>query len=156
MVIVRRTVTRSPERVQQEMERVFRSLVPTRPHVAHHASALWRPPIEVIETDDALVVTAEIAGMDEQALSVVVEGDVLSIRGERPDDREGERRQYREAGIAYGGFGADVYLPFPIDVDQAHAAYTMGFLRITLPKVAARTIVPRRPRISETPDEGTR
>ena len=144
MLIIRRTVQRDPERVQQEMEQVFRSLVPHRPHVAQRHNQRWRPPVVVYETEDALVVSAEIAGIDEQNLSVVIEHDVLSIRGERSDDRAGERRSYRETGIAYGPFGVDVYIPFSVDAESAEADYANGFLRIRLPRSSAITIVPRR------------
>jgi HSP20 family protein len=145
MLIIRRTVQRDPNRVQQEMEQVFRSLVPQRPHVAQRHNQRWRPPVEVYETEEALIVAAEIAGIDEQNLSVVIENDVLSIRGERLDDRKGERRSYRETGIAYGPFGVDVFIPFSVDAEMAVADYANGFLRIHLPRAIAKTIVPRRP-----------
>lgn len=145
MIIVRRSVTRNSERVQQEMEQVFRALMPARSRPTARPSGLWRPPLEVYETDRALVVYAEIAGMDERHLTIVVDGDILSIRGERPDNRQAEKRSYREAGISYGAFGADIYIPFPIDAEGSTADYSNGFLRIVLPKAAARTIIPRRP-----------
>jgi HSP20 family molecular chaperone IbpA len=47
-------------------------------------------------------------------------------------------------GIACGKFAADVYVPFPVDADRAEADYSNGMLRIRLPKVSARTIIPRR------------
>ncbi len=149
MLIIRRTVQRDPDRVQQEMEQLFRSMMPQRPHVAPRQNDRWRPPVEVYETEDALIVTSEIAGINERDLSVVIENDVLSIRGERLDDRGNERRSYREAGIAYGPFGLDVYLPFSVDADQAEADYANGFLRIRLPRLSVRTIVPRIPAIVE-------
>ena len=83
--------------------------------------------------------------MDERQVNVIVENDVLSIRGERNDHREGDRRSYREAGIAYGPFGVDVFIPFPVEADDAEADYANGFLRIRLPKSSVRTIVPKRP-----------
>jgi HSP20 family protein len=143
MIVVRRGVQRDPDRVQQEMEQVFRALMPTRPRVAARQSGLWRPPLEVYETETALVIYAEIAGLDEKLLNVVVDQDVLLIRGERLDQRVPEKRSYREAGISYGAFGADVYIPFPIEADESIAEYLNGFLRIVLPKSAPRTIVPR-------------
>src|SRR5712691_4579087 len=149
MIVVRRGVQRDPDRVQQEMEQVFRALMPARPRVAAQQSGLWRPPLEVYETDEALVIYAEIAGLDERQLNVVVDQDVLAIRGERPDRRPAEKRSYREAGIPYGTFGADVYIPFPIDADQTIAEYNNGFLRIVLPRSTPRTIVPRRPEQDE-------
>jgi HSP20 family protein len=144
MIVVRRGVQRDPDRVQQEMEQVFRALMPSRPRGAVRQSGLWRPPLEVFETDEALVIFAEIAGLDERQLSVVLDQDVLAIRGERPDPHPSEKRSYREAGIPYGAFGADVYVPCPIDADQTMAEYQNGFLRIVLPKLAPRTIYPRR------------
>lgn len=144
MLVIRRGVPCAPERVQQEMEQIFRSLVPARPRVVSRQDGVWRPPLETYETDEALVVTAEIAGVDESQLNVVVEQDLLQIRGERLDDRKGERRSYHETGIARGRFAANVYIPFPIDSNRAEADYSNGLLRIRLPKASARTIVARR------------
>lgn len=148
MIIVRRHRPRDPERVQQEMEAAFRALLPNRPAVGNGERTLWRPPVEVYETDAALVVQVEIAGLegvDDAALQVVIDGDVLVIRGERHDPGAAERRSYHEARIPYGAFGADVYIPFPVETDRTEAEYHNGFLRIVLPRTAARTIVPRRP-----------
>ena len=145
MIVVRRGSARDAERVQQEMEEVFRALMPGRPTATPGSGGVWRPHLEVYETDDALVVCAEIAGMSEDHLRVVVDGDRLLIRGERPDTRRQEKRSYHEARIPYGAFGADVFVPFPVDPDRTEADYDNGFLRIVLPRIAARTIVPRRP-----------
>jgi HSP20 family protein len=131
------------------MEEVFRSLMPPRTSPSPGHGTLWRPPLEVYETDEALVVRAEIAGMSEDRLQVVVDGNVLSIRGERPDREAHERRSYHEARIPYGAFGADLFLPFAVDADRTAAEYHNGFLRIVLPRAGARTIVPRR---STAPD----
>lgn len=144
MLIIRRGAPCAPERVQHEMEQIFRSLVPARPRIASRQDGVWRPPVEVYETEHQLVVTAEIAGVDETQVNVVIEQDLLLIRGERLDDRQGERRSYYETGIASGRFAADVYIPFPVDADRAEANYSNGLLRIRLPKSSARTIVPRR------------
>ncbi len=144
MYVVRRTRPRDPERVQQEMEAVFRTLLPSRPAIAHGRSPMWRPPLEVYETAEALVVCAEIAGMDEEHLSVTIDGDMLVIRGDRPDAQQARKRSYHEARIPYGAFGAEVYIPFPVDADRTEADYNNGFLRIILPRTVARTIVPRR------------
>jgi len=143
MIVVRRSRPHDPDRVQQEMEAVFRTMMAPRPAMNRGASGRWRPSLEVYETRDALVVSAEIAGMDEGQLEVVVDGELLAIRGERPDPDHSDRRAYHEARIPYGAFGADVYIPFPVDPDQTQAEYRNGFLRIVLPRTAARTIVPR-------------
>ncbi len=144
MYVVKRVRGRDPLRIQQEMEELFRALIPGRPAFAAGVSSVWRPPLEVFETDRALVVRAEIAGMDEERLEVGVEGDRLTIYGERPERPHAERRSYHEAHVVYGAFGADVFLPFPIDADRAEAEYRDGFLEIVLPRQAARAIIARR------------
>jgi HSP20 family protein len=140
--VVTRGLHRDSVRVQQEMEEMFRSLLPARPAVDPRRNGLWRPPIEVYETTDALVVTAEIAGLDRDLLRITIDGDMLQLRGERPDPKQAEKRSYHEARIPYGQFGADVFVPFPVDADSANADYENGFLRIVLPRLKPRTIVP--------------
>ena len=54
------------------------------------------------------------------------------------------QRRFREIGIPYGEFAADIYLPFPVDLDAVNAEYTNGLLHIELPRVRSRTIVPKR------------
>jgi HSP20 family protein len=125
------------------MEEMFRSMLPARPAVDTRRNGLWRPAIEVYETGDALVVTAEIAGLDRDLLKISIDGDRLQLRGERPDPKQAEKRSYHEARIPYGQFGADVFVPFPVDIDAATADYEQGFLRIVLPRLKPRTIVPR-------------
>ncbi len=147
MFVVRRGRPRGPEVVQPEVAAVFRTMMPpTVPQPGRSApeTTRWRPPIEVYETDEALVVCVEVAAIDEPALEVTVDGDRLTIRGERPDPYSDERRSYHEARILYGAFGADLYIPFPVDANATEAQYQNGFLRIVLPRTAARTIVARR------------
>ena len=149
MIVVRRSRPRDPVRVQREMEAMFRTEMPPPRSVRPGGHGLWRPALEVYETPRALVVAAEIAGMDEGQLTVVIDGNSLFIQGERHDARGGEKRCYHEASIPYGEFGAEVYIPFPVDPDRAEAEYRNGFLRIVLPRAEARTIVPRQPGASD-------
>ncbi|MEZ4530990.1 MAG: Hsp20/alpha crystallin family protein [Thermomicrobiales bacterium] len=144
VVLVRRTVARNPERLQQEMEEVFRALLPARPRFPSPTRGAWRPPIEVYETEGALVILAEIAGVSESDLAIIADSEMVTIRGTRTDPHAGMQRRFREIGIPYGEFGADIYLPFPVDLDAVIAEYTNGLLRIELPRVRSRTIVPKR------------
>lgn len=141
--VVTRGANRSSERVQQEMEEMFRSLLPARRAVDPHRNGLWRPAIEVYETTDALVINIEVAGLDRDEVRIDLDGDRLSVRGIRHDRTQAEKRSYHEARIPYGAFGADVFIPFPINADSVTADYTDGFLRIVLPRLKARAIFPR-------------
>jgi HSP20 family molecular chaperone IbpA len=144
MYVVRRRGARNIERLQHQMEDTFHALLasgrPVKVLIATGASPAWRPQIEVYETDEALVVLAEIAGMVEDDLEVEIDDAVLSIRGTRqPLPCEG-RRTVHEMGILYGPFAAEVYLPFSIDQDEVDAAYEAGMLRVRLPRLAATRI----------------
>jgi HSP20 family protein len=80
--------------------------------------------------------------MDREQIEVMIEGDVISIRGNRPDPATCDHRSFHQARIPYGAFAADVFVPFPVDGEEATASYENGFLRISLPRLQPRTIAP--------------
>jgi len=94
---------------------------------------IWRPPTDVYEVDDSLVVRMEVAGMLDVDFSIVLDGRLLSIRGARPDSPE--KRAYYQMEIPFGEFGIDIDLPYAVDSSQIEAVYANGFLRILLPKM---------------------
>ena len=153
MIIVRRSVRRSPVNVQREMERVFRSWVPQATSIPVATGRTWRPALEVLETETDFLITAELAGIDEESLDVTVDGDVLSIAGSRPGIREETVCSYREAGISYGDFLAEVFIPGALQIDDAEATYTNGMLRIRLPKAAQVPAAPRRINLTSGADK---
>ena len=99
-------------------------------------SPAWRPPTDVYEIDDAVIVRVEIAGMHETDFSIILDGRYLSIRGVRQDVTE--RRAYHQMEIRFGEFNVDVEMPAAIDVENVQATYQNGFLKIILPKVHIR------------------
>lgn len=98
----------------------------------------WRPPTDVYETDDEIIVRVEIAGMREEDFSIQLENRTLSIRGIRPDNTS--RRAYHQMEIRFGEFGIMLELPVIIAVENVKAVYDNGFLIVTLPKMQPRTI----------------
>ncbi len=112
---------------------------PTRSR--HQCLAPWRPPIDVFETGNGLVVRAELGGLTASEVQVLLSGDELILRGEREVVRPVEHRVYHESRVRYGRFEAAVRLPFPVDVESATAEYTDGFLSIELPRLAATKLM---------------
>ena len=96
-----------------------------RPHA-------WRPPTDMYETDDAIVIRVEIAGMREQDFNIALEDRTLTIRGVRSDPSE--RRAFYQMEIPFGEFSTEVDLPAPTVNEGVEAVYREGFLQITLPK----------------------
>ncbi len=95
-----------------------------RPHA-------WRPPTDVYETEDAIIIRVEVAGMREGDFTISVVDRSLTIRGIRQDTSE--KRAYHQMEIAFGEFTTEVDLPYTIITDKVEATYRDGFLRITLP-----------------------
>jgi HSP20 family protein len=107
-----------------------------RPH-------LWRPPTDMYETDEAIFIRVEIAGMREQDFNVALEDRTLTIHGIRSDTSErganlrganSPRGAYHQMEIPFGEFSTEVELPAPIRSEGVEAVYRDGFLQITLPK----------------------
>lgn len=144
MIVVRRGRPRSQSQRRSDLDEVYRVLMPGGSAAGSRAGRAWRPPIDVYETADAVEITAEIAGLDRDEIELVVDGDLLSLRGQRPDSTICDHRSFHEAHIHYGAFAADVFIPVPVDGDGAEATYENGFLRITLPRTKGRTIIPTR------------
>ncbi len=145
MIVVRRGRPRDRGRRINEMDELFRALMSPRGTVSTRSTGTWRPPIDVYESPETITIVAEIAGMEREEIEVVLEGDIVSLRGTRPDPNVGDSRAFHEAHIAYGAFAADIYVPFSVDNERASATYQNGFLKIELPRVQGRTIIPASP-----------
>jgi len=103
----------------------------TRPH-------FWRPATDVFETEQAIIIRVEIAGVREEDFTITLEDRTVVIRGMRLDTSE--RRAYYQMEIPYGEFASEVELPTSVDMDKVEANYQDGFLRIVLPKVRSTRI----------------
>jgi HSP20 family protein len=102
-------------------------------------SPSWRPPTDVYEVEDDLIVRVEIAGMREEDFSIELDGRILSIRGIRQDFTG--RRAYHQMEIRFGEFNIEIELPFAVDEEQVRAVYDKGFLRVQFPKAHPRQVI---------------
>jgi HSP20 family protein len=100
--------------------------------------AVWRPPTDVYETDDSVVVVVEIAGLNEGDYAVVLNGRTLLITGERRDPAE--KLAYQQMEIRHGRFRAQVHLPWALEPAGQMASYENGFLKVVLSKAQARRV----------------
>ncbi len=120
--------------LQSEMNRLFSGLFGRPSNGGMNRDRAWAPPMDMEETKDELVVTAELPGVEEKAINLSITGDLLTLRGERmaPEPKvEGSYRGERW----FGRFERTVTLPFPVQADKVKATYRDGVLTITLPKV---------------------
>lgn len=94
----------------------------------------WTPALDFKETPDAFVATVEVPGIDPKELEVNVEGQVLTVKGEKKQEREEKGEQYYRMERSWGAFARSLRLPAPVDADKVTAAFKNGVLTVTLPK----------------------
>ena len=94
----------------------------------------WAPSVDVSESDDEYVVTAELPGAKKEDVTVELQEDVLTLLGEKKSEREekGEKRRYVER--SYGSFSRSFSLPSNADPDRMHASFEDGVLTIQIGK----------------------
>ncbi len=97
----------------------------------------WVPSVDVSETAQEVVVQAELPGVDPKEIDISVQGNVLTLKGERKQEKEEQGANYHRIERAFGAFSRSLQLPAEVDVDKVNAVYKNGVLRITLPKTEA-------------------
>ena len=97
---------------------------------------MWSPPVTVSETSDELLFSMELPGMSEEQVSIEVENDVLTISGEKTEERteDDEERNVHVWERNYGSFRRSFTLPRAVDSSNARARFDKGVLEIRLPK----------------------
>jgi len=97
----------------------------------------WAPSMDVSETKEALVVKAEVPGLDPKDIQISLQEQYLTIRGEKRQEKEEKEERYHRVERAYGGFARSVRLPVGVDGSRVTAAFKNGLLTVTLPKTPA-------------------
>jgi HSP20 family protein len=143
--MARNLVTWDPFRemttMRDEMERFFDSMVGRYPR--ERSEGLWAPAVDVEETNDSMVIRAELPGMKREDIKVTVAEDTVTIAGERRHEAEQRDKTFHRVERAYGSFQRTIVLPMGIQGDKAVASYRAGVLELVLPKaerVKARAI----------------
>lgn len=125
-------------RMKAEMLGLLHEPVPGQRWVSASQHKVWRPPTDVYETDDCIIVKVEIAGMREEHFSISLEAKTLVISGVRHDPAA--KLAYQQMEILYGHFETHVHLPKAIDADHVEATYQNGFLHVRLPIAPPRQV----------------
>lgn len=94
----------------------------------------WRPSVDVYETETAVVVELELAGVRQQDLRVNVEGDRLAIRGARTPARDAGVQRLHQVEIVTGPFERLLRIAIPFERERVSARLVDGLLRVVLPK----------------------
>jgi HSP20 family protein len=151
-------LTRDIDLLQANMRRILQNQPASGESAGTMSQALaWTPAVEISETTDELVITAELPGIDADEVHVVIDGDTLTIRGEkRSERREGDDdTQYYLVERSYGSFQRSFTLPSTVDPESIVAEFNNGVLTVHLKKVNAERTRGREIPISAGANDGS-
>ena len=120
--------------IQSEVNKLFDSFV-GRPSHTGGGERIWVPGVDMHETQDLLVVTMDLPGLNEKDISLSITGDMLVLRGERRANAEVTQDSYYRGERWAGKFERTLPLPIPVQADKVKASYRDGVLTISMPKV---------------------
>ncbi len=129
--------------LRQEMDRVFdRFFEPTWDEF--DLAGQWTPKVDMSETKEALVVKAEIPGVEQKDINVSLQDQVLTIRGEKHQEKDEKNEKYHRVERSWGAFTRAFRMPVAVAGDKVTATFKDGTLTITLPKApeAKGTTIP--------------
>ena len=135
------------ESLRREIDRIFedfegdfwrrpfrRSIFDVEPFRRRELTWGAAPTVDIVEKNDAYEVTAELPGMNEKNIEVKLANGVLTIRGEKQEEKEEKKKDYHLQERRFGSFERHFAVPEGVDTDKIEASFKKGVLSITLPK----------------------
>lgn len=126
------------ETLRRQMDQMFDEMVGI-----NRDQTTWKPAVELKDTDENLILRAEIPGIEGKDLDIRVTREAVAISGEHRYEKKAEDKGYFRTEFRYGKFQRVVALPVAVQNDQVQAEFKDGILTLTLPKVteARRKVV---------------
>jgi len=135
MTLVRWDPFRELEDMSDRLNRVFsRPTLPRTNGKENMIVADWVPSVDVSETEGAYQIKAEIPDVKKEDVKVTLEDGVLTIQGERKQEKEEKGKRYHRVERSYGRFVRSFTLPDVIDEENVKAEFKDGILNLALPK----------------------
>ena len=143
MAVARWTPMGNLQSFQDEMNRLFHQFFRGgNGQEGSWGTYTWTPPVDIYETDEALVFQAELPGISKDEVSIEIHQNTLILRGERKHTAEVPADRYHRSERTYGTFQRSFVLPTIVDQEKVQATYHEGVLELHLPK--RETAKPRR------------
>jgi HSP20 family protein len=122
------------ERMRADMDRFWDSSLEGGLRTRTEEGGEWLPSLDVAETKNELVVKAEVPGMDAKDFNISLSDGMLTVKGEKKQEREEKEADYHLVERSYGAFTRSIQLPTDVQSDKISASYENGILKVTLPK----------------------
>lgn len=134
MELVRWRPRRDVPALQDDVDRTFERLFRTWMGPVSFSEFSWSPTVDVGETNDEVVVKAEMPGMGKEDIDISVEDNQLILSGEKKQEQEQKDTNYYRVERSYGSFRRIFTLPARVDVAKVTATYQDGVLTVRVPK----------------------
>jgi HSP20 family protein len=125
---------RELDKMRSEMDRLWDAFFEGRPRKNMMEGEEWLPSVDVSETKNDLVVKAELPGMDPKDIDISLSDGLLTIKGEKKQEKEEKEENYHFIERSYGSFTRSVQLPKEVKHEKISASYRNGVLKVVLPK----------------------
>jgi HSP20 family protein len=125
MLVKYRPFDTSLDLVEQAFDRFFHEGAAARP---------WTPPVDIVETENAFVLTADAPALDPEKIEVQFENGTLTIKGAREFEKKHEGKGYHRIERSYGAFTRAFTLPETVDPEKLTADYKDGVLTVSIAK----------------------
>jgi len=123
------------ENLQREMNRLFDLTFPRLGEVdTTLLGGQWAPAIDIYDSKDNVVVKADLPGLNKDNIDVSIQDNVLTIKGEKKQEKEVKEEDYIRSERFYGSFHRSITLPSEIDSTKVRASFKDGVLELVLPK----------------------
>jgi len=151
MAIVRWEPTREVDSLQSEVNRVFDAFFGNGAGTGR--TRRWVPAMDLVETEDHLVLRADLPGLSEDDVEIEIKDGVLTVSGERKAEHEEKSEGFYRVERAFGHFSRSMTLPEGIDAESVNAEFADGVLEVRIPKPEQRK--PHRVAIGRTAVNGS-
>jgi HSP20 family protein len=121
--------------LRREMDRLFDQFWGSENPVSNYG--VWVPSLDIADKGDAIVIKAEIPGVDPKEIQVTVDENVLTLSGEKRYEKDEKDEKHYRMERSMGTFTRSLQLPLPVDATNVTAVYRNGLLTIRLPKTKA-------------------
>lgn len=133
MAITRWQPLRELTNLQYRMNKLFEDFLGDKVEVKQPSPG-WSPAVDIYEEKDRIVLKADLPGVDEKDISLDVEGNRLTLKGERRLEREVKEENRLRLERSYGFFARSFSLPGTVDAEKIRASYNEGVLEVSIPK----------------------
>ena len=135
MAIVKYNPLRELRSMQDQMDRLLNLSCGNNDYSGEDIKeGIWQPAVDIYETQDSIVIKAELPDVEQKDIDVRIEDGLLTIKGERKHESEVKKENYHRIERYFGSFQRSFKLPGTVDQEKVAAACEKGVLTVTLPK----------------------